>query len=218
MKTHSTIRRTALATAGAALAAAALIPAAAQAQTQRYDQQGYYYDPCQRDQSGRSVAGALIGGLAGMALGNNIVNDQRIDRWGRRRDNDTGATVGALVGAGIGASIGRDSAACVSSRQAAQPQRYGYAPGYNGGYQAYGNTDYYGRPYREDYYYDRYQQAPTYAPPPAYGYDQGYYDQGYNSGRACTYVESRVRLPGGRTETRMVQACPDSRGQYQIVD
>lgn len=205
MKTQSTARRAVMAVAGAALVAGALVPATASAQ----QYQGSYYDPCQRDQTGRQVVGAIVGGLAGMALGNNVVNDQRIDRWGRRRDNDTGATIGALVGAGVGANIGRNSAACTPARQAQPQPYYDYAPQY--GY----------APPPQDYYYDRYQDRryDEYRYQDERYYDDRYYnDRSYDQRGACRMVESRIRMPDGRTETRMVQACPDSQGRYRIVD
>jgi hypothetical protein len=209
--TFRSTRRTALAACAAIAAGAALMPAAAQAQQygSAYDQRGqYYYDGCRRDTNGRTAVGAILGGLAGMALGNNVTNDRFVDRWGRVHDNDTGAAVGAIAGAIAGGSIGRGSTACVPEPLPNQYRR-GYDYGYNNGYSY--TPDYYSRaPRYDEYYYDRYQDR-GYAPQSSYD------DYGYGA-RGCRMVESRMRMPDGRSETRMVQACPDSRGQYQIVD
>lgn len=214
MKPKST--KAALAVAGAALAAT-LAPAAAQAQQygSAYDQRGYYYDPCSRDQTSRTAVGAVLGGLAGMALGNNIGNDRFVDRYGRVHDNDTSATVGAVVGALAGGGVGRNSAACVAQpaprRQQQRYDSYSYAPSYSATPRRYND---YGYGYYDDQYaYDRYQTVPT------YGYQDGYGDTYGAYGRqSCRMVESRVRMPDGRAQTRMVQACPDSQGRYQLVD
>ena len=52
---------------------------------------------------------------------------------------------------------------------------------------------------------------------PSYGYAQPSYDYG-RPPLACTYVESPIRMPDGRTQKRMVQVCPDNQGRYQIVE
>ena len=52
---------------------------------------------------------------------------------------------------------------------------------------------------------------------PSYGYAQPSYDYG-RPPLACTYAESPIRMPDGRTQKRMVQVCPDSQGRYQIVE
>jgi hypothetical protein len=198
-------RQAALAACAAVLAGVALVPAAAHAQQygSAYDQRGqYYYDGCRRETNGRTAVGAILGGIAGMALGNNITNDRFVDRRGRVHDNDTGAAVGAIAGAIAGGSIGRGSAACVP--EPLPQQRYSYNDGYSY------TPDYSRTPRYDDYYYDRYQSEPAYAPP-------AYDDYGYG-GRGCRMVESRIRMPDGRPQTRMVRACPDSQGRYQIVD
>lgn len=217
--TTQSIRRTALIACAAVAAGAAVLPATAQAQQygSSYDQRGqYYYDGCRRDTNGRTAVGAILGGLAGMALGNNVGSDRSYDRRGRVHDNDTNATVGAIAGALAGGAIGRNSAACQPEPKPYQ-QSYSYT-------QDYYATPQYSAPQRNDYYYDRYQSERGYAAPSYdYGYgNQGYGAQGYGAqgygAQGCRMVESRIRLPDGRSQTRMVQACPDSQGRYQIVD
>lgn len=198
MNIHSTTKRAALAVAGVA-AAIAGFPVAAQAQSygSAYDSNGqYYYDGCRRDQNGRAVVGGVLGALTGMALGNNSS-----DRRGRRHD---GAAIGTVVGAIAGASIGKSTAACTPqpsySNYNSYNNGYAYTPSYNTG-PSYA--------YQEDYY-DRYAAAPVQAyAPPAYDYGR--------PPLACTYAESPVRMPDGRTQSRMVQVCPDAQGRYQIV-
>jgi len=204
MNIQSTARRAAL-TVAAAAAALSAVPVAASAQSygSAYDRNGqYYYDGCRRDQNSRAVVGGLIGGLAGMAAGNNLS-----DRRSHRRE---GAVAGTLLGALAGSQIGKSTAGCVAEPR---PQTYRYN-NYSSGY-AY-TPDYgsrYGSGYGyqdDDYYYDRYAEAPSYS-----------YGQSYDYGRpplACTYTESPVRMPDGRTQKRMVQVCPDRNGRYQIVD
>lgn len=61
-----------------------------------------YNDPCRDRRQGNTVAGGLIGAIAGAALGSNVAAS------GARTE---GAVLGALVGGGIGAAIGNSSAA-----------------------------------------------------------------------------------------------------------
>lgn len=203
MKAKSTSARVALGFAAAAAALAGFAPAA-MAQTyygpnQAYDaRNGYAYDACQRDQTGRATVGALIGGAAGLAIGNNAVPDRYYRRG--RVDSNRGATaVAGVIGALIGSQIGKSSAACTPSSSYSSyssTATYSTAPAY-----AYAPRDSY-----YDQYQDRYADARDY-PPPAYA----------EPAPRCTYVESVVRMPDGRNQTRMVQACQDSRGRYQIV-
>ena len=197
MNIQPTARRVTLAVAAAAAALSAA-PVAAHAQSySSYDRNGqYYYDGCRRDRNSRAVAGGVIGGLAGMAAGNNLS-----DRRSHRRE---GAVAGALLGALAGSAIGRSTAGCEPEYRPRQTYSYN---NYSGGYAytpdySYGYQD-------DDYYYDRYARSYDYARP---SYDYG------RPPLACTYAESPVRMPDGRTQKRMVQVCPDSRGDYQIVE
>jgi hypothetical protein len=159
-----------------------------------YDANGhYYYDGCQRDEANRATTGGVVGLAAGAVAGSNIAG---------RHDRTGGAVIGGLLGALVGSSIGRSTAAC--------------AP----------NVEYAPRPYpvRHYRYYGGYYGGPVYAappPPPPPPPPPGYYDNGPGPGAAndgCQNVESRVQMPDGRTQTRLVKTCPDSNGHYQIVD
>ncbi|MES2034569.1 MAG: hypothetical protein V4466_10355 [Pseudomonadota bacterium] len=74
--------------------------------TSYYDNSYYsaYRDsPCESNKDGRTAAGAIIGALAGAAIGSNVA------AGGVRTE---GAVLGALVGGGLGGSIGRSTAKC----------------------------------------------------------------------------------------------------------
>lgn len=204
MKANSTPARVALGFAAAAAAVAGFAPAATaqsyQSQNQAYDARGYAYDACQRDQTSRATVGALLGGAAGLAVGNNAVPDRYYRRG--RVDSNRGATaVAGVIGAIIGSQIGKSSAACTP----ANTQSYSsYTTTYSTTAPAYDyarRDDYYAPGSYYDQYQDRYADNSSYAEPAP----------------RCTYVESVVRMPDGRNQTTMVQACPDSRGRYQIV-
>jgi len=60
-------------------------------------------ESCRQHQENHEVAGAVIGGLAGAALGSNVAS-------GGGRTG--GALIGGALGVGAGAAIGRDSAHC----------------------------------------------------------------------------------------------------------
>ncbi len=64
---------------------------------------GTYVDPCQGRRTTNSVAGGLIGALAGAALGSNVA---------ARNARTEGAVLGALVGGVAGTAIGRSTAKC----------------------------------------------------------------------------------------------------------
>lgn len=97
---------------------------------------GYRNSPCERSRTNRSVGGAVIGALAGGALGSNLDND------GNRSE---GTVLGAIVGGAIGANIGRSTANCDAR---------GYYYGYDQTY-PYREADSYrgGRSGRYDYGY-----------------------------------------------------------------
>jgi len=97
---------------------------------------GYRNSPCERSRDNRTVGGALIGALAGGALGSNLDND------GNRSE---GTVLGAIVGGAIGANVGRSTARCDAS---------GYYYGYQQTY-PYREADSYrgGRSGRYDYGY-----------------------------------------------------------------
>jgi hypothetical protein len=203
MKTNSPTARAILACTAALLAMTAVSPALAQspdsrppapaAQGQAYDDNGqYYYDSCRRDTNSRAAGGGLIGLAAGAVAGSNLAG---------RHNRNEGTILGGVVGALIGSQVGKSMAACEPTYQPAPaPRAYYSRP-------AYRYDSYYGGPV-----YDRPVPPPP-PPPPSY-YDNGpaATDQG------CQNVESRIRMPDGRTQTRLVKTCPDRNGNYQIVD
>lgn len=95
------------AAATATVFGAAAVPQIASAQS--YDDNGYYdrsydaqsyYDACRKERGDRQVAGAVIGGLAGAAIGGGISG-----RGG-------GALVGGALGAAGGVAVGGATADC----------------------------------------------------------------------------------------------------------
>lgn len=64
---------------------------------------GTYYDQCQRSTTNREVGGAILGGIAGAVLGNNI---------GQGPGRAGGSIIGGVAGAAVGANVGKASAAC----------------------------------------------------------------------------------------------------------
>lgn len=198
---HSSMIKVAMGAAVAATALTAILPAAALAQnygpsSQRtYDAQGgYYYDGCQRSQNNRAVGGGLAGAAAGAIVGGNVAS---------RKTRDEGAILGGVLGAVVGSQIGKSTAACDRDQR----------------------QQVYADPYANQGYAQTYAAPP---PPPAYdpGYDPrydrsyGYDSYAYDSTRSvndCTMVESRARMPDGGTKTQMVQACRDSRGEWQFA-
>ena len=84
------------ATAAAVLTTAMAVPGVSSAQP--YDQT--YSDPaCQQQQHDRTVGGAIIGGLAGAAIGNSVASG-----GGRTGGTIIGGVAGAAVGAGVGSA------------------------------------------------------------------------------------------------------------------
>ena len=172
---------TGLAVFGAALAAGA----AAHAQTN-----GYYYDPCRRDQTQRGIVGGLVGAGMGAALGNNVA------AGGHRGD---GSLLGGVVGAMIGASVGNQSAGCTPSQPVYNGNTY-YNQGYNQSYgEGYSQGGYYDAP--QAYYAPPpvYVAPPVYiAPPPPAYYGRGYRSYGRNSYRG-SYPGGYYRYPSAGT-------------------
>jgi hypothetical protein len=214
MKFNTPIAKIALGAAGLAAALTGLAPVAASAQTP-YDQRaydargGYYYNGCERAQNNRSIGGGLAGAVGGAVLGGNVAS---------RKVRDEGAILGGVVGAIVGSQIGKSTAAC-DPGQGRAPTTYGYTQAPQPG--AYDYPPQYGYSYAPpppayDYGYDR---GPRRHRGYAYGYgNDAYSDYDRSSDpQDCRMVESRVRLPDGSVKTRMVQACRDSHGEYQLV-
>jgi len=97
----------------------ALAAGAASAQSSKYQSgnyttqspNGYYYDACKREQTGRGTVGAVLGGGAGAVIGSNVA---------ARNARTEGALLGGLLGAIAGGVVGNKSAACTSDPQAAR--------------------------------------------------------------------------------------------------
>jgi hypothetical protein len=205
------MNRSSFAKGVAALAAGAMaLGAVSAAQAQPYGQygyngqpQGYGYDSCQRDASGRGIVGALVGGGIGATVGSQVsANHHRSD----------GSLLGGVLGALVGANVGHSSAAC---------RQGGYAPPPPPPQAAYNNYGAYGGAYAYDA-----------APPPVhqgrYDDDRGFayghrgerfrIAQGRVGADGCTLAESPIYLPDGRVQKRFVRVCQDSDGRYQVVD
>ncbi len=119
----------------AALSALIALPAPAAAQPNRgyHDEHVANQEQCQRARNNNTVAGAVIGGIAGAVLGSHS------SARGHRGD---GTALGAVVGATAGGAIGRSSTRCDERVEG------GYDP-YNG--QSYNRyPDDYGDDYRDD--------------------------------------------------------------------
>jgi len=209
MTKRSTFAKAAVAAAAGAMA----LGAAASAAAQPYGEYGYYgsggYDPCRRDSNNRGVVGALLGGALGASVGANAA---------ARNARQDGALLGGAVGAIAGAAIGKNGAGCTGSAYAPPPpppapnayygdhQRYGY-----NGYE----RDYYGRDGSHRRYDGRYSDDAW-----AYGRRGERYRIAERAvgDDGCTLAESPIYMPDGRTQTRFVRVCMDSRGRYQVVD
>jgi hypothetical protein len=135
--------------AGALTALAAGSPSFAQ----NYDY-GRYRDGCSDRIRSNGTTGALLGGLAGAAVGANLASHH-----GGRTG---GALLGGLAGAALGNNIARSSA-----KSDCRGPRYRYR---TSSY-AYSRPQYYG--------YDGYSESYAY---PAYRYETPYYEQPYASG------------------------------------
>ncbi|MCG9916230.1 MAG: hypothetical protein MH112_07730 [Phenylobacterium sp.] len=224
MSTRSTIAKGAVAAVAgvATLAAAAMVPTLASAQSYGYygQTQGQtYYDPCRRDQTNRSTAGALIGGAIGAVIGSNTA------AGGVRTE---GALLGGALGAAAGAAIGNRGAACVSGFDTHTPQT-----GYNSGYydqNRYGQgysaprggrhrggaaPGYYGSSYDHNSY--------GYGASGSFGQAHDRYGRAYSVAQrpgadGCSIAESPIYMPDGSTQKRFVRVCRDRSGRYQVVD
>lgn len=129
-----------------------------------YDRDGRYYDngrdPCQQKKHNGSTGGAILGALAGAAIGSNI---------GGHGARTEGAVVGGVAGAVIGGNVGRSAA---NNSYACQDQRQGYYDGQRQ-YRQYGQNYYY-----QDGFYDRNGQWHRYDR----RHDRRYYERYYGSG------------------------------------
>ena len=176
----------------ALLAASALtvtVPTLAQAQSyQAQSRQAQSYQECENARQNRQVTGAIIGGLLGAVIGNELADDSnnnrhgRPDRWDRRarwedrgrhhsrydrryqhRDRGNAEEVGTIAGAGVGAVIGA-----------------GIAGGEDCGQQRYRDS-----------------RDPYAGKPSGYGYQDSYYDDGYSDGYSDEYYYADDNGGGG---------------------
>lgn len=228
MSTRSTIAKGAVAAVAgvATLAGAALAPTMASAQSYGYygqTQGNSYYDPCRRDQTNRSTAGALIGGALGAVIGSNAA------AGGVRTE---GALLGGALGAAAGAAVGNRAAACAPGYDNRSTQNSYYNNGRAYDQNRYGQGYGYGQPYQGGYYQSG--AAPGYYGSSydsnRYGYSSGSYGQAYDRyGRTysvaqqpgadgCSIAESPIYMPDGSTQKRFVRVCRDNSGRYQVVD
>ena len=121
----------------AAIAATSITAGAASAQDYGYHAYDAPRDACAQVQHNRGTSGALLGALAGAALGSNLASHH----GGRSGGAILGALAGAAVGNNIGRSSGQQSAPCqvrddAPAYYAQTSGGYGYGYGYGGGYDA----------------------------------------------------------------------------------
>lgn len=162
------------------------------------------YDPCDRERSGRTGAGAVIGAGAGAVVGSQLA------ARGRRTE---GSILGGVLGAVIGGSVGRGS-----SDRCYQNQGYGQ-PAYSDDreYQSYGQPTYSSS---QTYYDDdsRYSSAPAYSSSSSYGssYSSSYgsYNQGYTDGRQDSRRDRRDGYDRRDDYRGQVQYSADGRYWY----
>jgi hypothetical protein len=146
---RGSLGRAALLTAATlAAAAGATVPTVASAQPYY----GRYDDDCRHGRQGNTVAGAIIGGIAGAVIGRSVAG--HVDRG-------PGTVAGAALGGTIGAGIGNSASHCdrydrhdhrdyYYNRR--EPYSYYRRDYYD---REYDYPGYYARPYREYYDYDR---------------------------------------------------------------
>jgi hypothetical protein len=130
------------------VAASAAVPTIASAQPYYGRNDGYDY--CRHQRQGNTVAGAVIGGIAGALIGHGIA---------RHDDPSTGTAIGAALGGSVGAGIGHSSSRCDDRYDRSgyydhrrEPYSYDRREYYGRGYEYPG---YYSRPYGGYYEYDR---------------------------------------------------------------
>lgn len=184
-----------------ALAAGAASAQSYGRQTGNYTAQspnGYYYDACKREQTGRGTVGAVLGGGAGAVIGSNVA---------ARNARTEGALLGGLLGAIAGGVVGNRSAACTSDPSVGAPPAP--APRAESSYysrDAYAGADTAAGDARADAYAtDSRGERDRVAEQPA-------------GGDGCTLAESPIYMPDGRTQTRFVRVCRDATGRYAVVD
>ena len=176
----------------AATALSVALPSLAQAQSY----QAQNYQDCESERQGRQVAGAIIGGLLGAVIGNELADDSNNNRrgrdhrygrggrgghgsWGRgrghryqHRDRGNAEEVGTIAGLGVGAVIGAGIAGG-DDCNAVRATPHNPYPGKPSGH--YNNSAY---SQNDPYYDDRYQAGYDDS---AYYDDNAYYADSYDS-------------------------------------
>ena len=168
-----------------------------------------YYDPCDRERSGRTGAGAgaVIGAGAGAVVGSQLA------ARGRRTE---GSILGGVLGAVIGGSVGRGSSdRCYQNQGYGQPA-YGDARGYQGyGQPSYSSSS---QAYYDQDGYGSYASAPSYGSSNSYGssYSSSYgsYNQGYTDGRQDSRRDRRDGYDRRDDRRDEVQYSADGRYWY----
>jgi hypothetical protein len=186
------------------VAVAALVTAAVAGAQTPAAAQSYYGDPhCQQQRQNRMAAGALIGGLAGAVLGNNVAADNA---------QTEGTVLGGVAGAVAGAAIGRATAGC----DTADRQRYGYHN--NAPHSSYSNNTvhgYSGHGYSGHGYSGHGYSGAGYSGA-GYGSSGGGYGYGYgHPPQECRWGEQRVRDRRGRWQTQDVYLCQGADGVWR---
>ncbi len=159
----------------------------------------YAHDPaCEQTRRNGNLAGALIGGVVGAALGREVA---------ARNARDEGLLLGGVLGAAIGANAGSNRVYC------------GTGPD-DRPIVVYDEDRYDDR--NEDRYDDRYDdrdwdRVATYDD--RYAYPPRGHAYGHRRHKpACRLSESTIRLPNGRIERRVVEVCRDRYGEWRVKD
>lgn len=164
---------------------------------------------CEQDRRNSQLAGTIIGGIIGAAIGHEVA---------AKNTRDEGLLLGGALGAAIGAGAGSDRVACAEP-QPHYRQTHHNRRQYNKRYYHHSRVDQPRRytVYRDDDHYDRRE------------YDRYEYDRDYDRDYAhreprpryapkCKMGESRIQLPDGRIDTRAVKMCRGEDGVWRVVD
>lgn len=148
---------------------------------------------CEQTRRNSNLAGALIGGAIGAALGHEVA---------ARNARDEGMLLGGALGVAIGANAGSNRVYCGERPRVT----YVPAPAYDDRYHDRGwHRGHRGRGWDDVAYDDRYDR-------------DRYDDRDDRYGPECRMSESEIRLPNGRVERRVVEVCRDSRGDWRVKD
>ncbi len=153
---------------------------------------------CEQDRRNSQLAGSIIGGILGAAIGHEVAaNNSR----------DEGLVIGGALGAAIGAGAGNNRVACAEPRRAYRPAPSVHAPAYGHRYYRHSRVVY--------------DTPHTYEPDPYdrdYDRDVAYHEPVYRYKPICKMGESRIELPDGRVDRRAVKMCRGDDGVWRVVD